>query len=225
MRRQRSDPSTMGSQNEKESTTRITAHKIFLKSLVLFGVISFVFAVLGTEGLLALVIESDRSRLSIVIMLIYVIASVHWLLISWDLSCQRVALDLGGDAYGESRVAHFLKTLTDAGTRQYEALADRLQNRHTAGYFIADALLKLGLLGTIIGFILMLLPVAQIEDFDTNLVQQLMVQMSAGMAVALYTTLAGLVTSTLLKLQYLLADNALSELLTDLSEKLESEQV
>ncbi len=225
MRRQRSDPSTMGSQNEKESTTRITAHKIFLKSLVLFGVISFVFAVLGTEGLLALVIESDRSRLSIVIMLIYVIASVHWLLISWDLSCQRVALDLGGDAYGESRVAHFLKTLTDAGTRQYEALADRLQNRHTAGHFIADALLKLGLLGTIIGFILMLLPVAQIEDFDTNLVQQLMVQMSAGMAVALYTTLAGLVTSTLLKLQYLLADNALSELLTDLSEKLESEQV
>ena len=214
----------MGSQNEKESTTRITAHKIFLKSLILFGVISFVFAVLGTEGLLALVIESDRSRLSIVIMLIYVIASVHWLLISWDLSCQRVALDLGGDAYGESRVAHFLKTLTDAGTRQYEALADRLQNRHTAGHFIADALLKLGLLGTIIGFILMLLPVAQIEDFDTNLVQQLMVQMSAGMAVALYTTLAGLVTSTLLKLQYLLADNALSELLTDLSEKLESEQ-
>lgn len=225
MRRQRSDPSTTGSQNEKESTTRITAHKIFLKSLILFGVISFVFAVLGTEGLLALVIESDRSRLSIVIMLIYVIASVHWLLISWDLSCQRVALDLGGDAYGESRVAHFLKTLTDAGTRQYEALADRLQNRHTAGHFIADALLKLGLLGTIIGFILMLLPVAQIEDFDTNLVQQLMVQMSAGMAVALYTTLAGLVTSTLLKLQYLLADNALSELLTDLSEKLESEQV
>ena len=224
MRRQRSDPSTMGSQNEKESTARITAHKIFLKSLILFGVISFVFAVLGTEGLLALVIESDRSRLSIVIMLIYVIASVHWLLISWDLSCQRVALDLGGDAYGESRVAHFLKTLTDAGTRQYEALADRLQNRHTAGHFIADALLKLGLLGTIIGFILMLLPVAQIEDFDTNLVQQLMVQMSAGMAVALYTTLAGLVTSTLLKLQYLLADNALSELLTDLSEKLESEQ-
>ena len=215
----------MGSRNEKESTTRITAHKIFLKSLILFGVISFVFAVLGTEDLLALVIESDRSRLSIVIMLIYVIASVHWLLISWDLSCQRIALDLGGDAYAESRVAHFLKTLPDAGTRQYEALADRLQNRHTAGHFIADALLKLGLLGTIIGFILMLLPVAQIEDFDTNLVQQLMVQMSAGMAVALYTTLAGLVTSTLLKLQYLLADNALSELLTDLSEKLESEQV
>ena len=214
----------MDSQNEKESTTRITAHKIFLKSLVLFGVISFVFAVLGTEGLLALVIESDRSRLSVVIILIYIVASVHWLLISWDLSCQRVALELEGDAYEESRVAHFLRTLADAGTRQYEALADRLQNRHVVGHFIADALLKLGLLGTIIGFILMLLPVAQIEDFDTNLVQQLMVQMSAGMAVALYTTLAGLVTSTLLKLQYLLADGALSELLTDLSEKLESEQ-
>ncbi|GIT51837.1 MAG: hypothetical protein Ct9H300mP15_20500 [Gemmatimonadota bacterium] len=73
----------------------------------MFGVISFVFAVLGTEGLLALVIESDRSRLSVVIILIYIIASVHWLLISWDLSCQRVALELEGGAYEESRVHIF----------------------------------------------------------------------------------------------------------------------
>ena len=103
-------------------------------------------------------------------------------------------------------------------------LSDRLQNRHAPGHFIADSLLKLGLLGTIIGFILMLLPVGEIEDFDTNLIQQLMVQMSGGMAVALYTTLAGLVTSTLLKLQYLLADSALSELLTDLNELMSDEE-
>ena len=44
------------------------------------------------------------------------------------------------------------------------------------------------------------------------------------MAVALYTTLAGLVTSTLLKLQYLLADSALSELLTDLNELMSDEE-
>jgi hypothetical protein len=37
--------------------------------------------------------------------------------------------------------------------------------------------------------------------------------MSGGMAVALYTTLAGLVTSTLLKLQYYLLDSALANLI------------
>jgi biopolymer transport protein ExbB/TolQ len=43
--------------------------------------------------------------------------------------------------------------------------------------------------------------------------QQLLAAMSGGMAVALYTTLAGLVTSTLLKLQYYLLDSALANLI------------
>ena len=41
--------------------------------------------------------------------------------------------------------------------------------------------------------------------------QQLLSAMSSGMAVALYSTLAGLVTSTLLKLQYYLLDSALAK--------------
>ena len=42
----------------------------------------------------------------------------------------------------------------------------------------------------------------QIKDFDPQIIQQLLSKMSGGMAVALYTTLTGLVTSILLKLQY-----------------------
>ncbi|HCG69833.1 MAG TPA: biopolymer transporter ExbB, partial [Gammaproteobacteria bacterium] len=49
------------------------------------------------------------------------------------------------------------------------------------------------------------------------LMQQLLAAMSGGMAVALYTTLAGLVTSTLLKLQYYLLDSALANLINRLS--------
>jgi hypothetical protein len=41
--------------------------------------------------------------------------------------------------------------------------------------------------------------------------------MSSGMAVALYTTLAGLVTSTLLKLQYHLLDASVADLATRLA--------
>ena len=44
-----------------------------------------------------------------------------------------------------------------------------------------------------------------------------MISMCSGMAVALYTTLAGLVTSTLLKLQYHVLDASVAELVTRLS--------
>ena len=71
-----------------------------------------------------------------------------------------------------------------------------------------DVLLRLGLLGTIIGFIMMLLPVSDIREFDSSVMQQLLATMSGGMAVALYTTLTGLITSTLLRFQYYILESA-----------------
>ena len=97
------------------------------------------------------------------------------------------------------------------------AFGDELVNRHALGHFTSDALLKLGLLGTVVGFILMLLPVGEIEEFDPTIMQQLLSAMSGGMAVALYTTLAGLVTSTLLKFQYHILDASAADLATRLS--------
>ena len=85
---------------------------------------------------------------------------------------------------------------------------------------IVDILLKLGLTGTVIGFILMLLPIGDIKDFDPQIIQQLLSKMSGGMAVALYTTLTGLVTSILLKLQYFLLDSSLTRLMNHLSSKI-----
>ena len=89
--------------------------------------------------------------------------------------------------------------------------------RYTFGHWAADMLLKLGLLGTILGFIMMLSPVGELTDFDPNVLQQLLGQMSGGMAVALYTTMAGLITSTLLGLQYEMLDTAASRLVDKLA--------
>ncbi len=89
-----------------------------------------------------------------------------------------------------------------------EALVERLMAKHSFGHFATDILLKFGLLGTIIGFIMMLSPVGAMTDFDPSVLQQLLGQMSGGMAIALYTTATGLVTSALLGLQYQLLDSA-----------------
>ena len=56
----------------------------------------------------------------------------------------------------------------------------------------------------------------EIEDFDPSMMQQLLSAMSGGMAVALYTTIAGLVPSTLLKLQYHVVDTSAADLVTRL---------
>ena len=68
--------------------------------------------------------------------------------------------------------------------------------------------MKLGLLGTIIGFIIMLAPIAGLDAADHTLLKSSMGLMGDGMAVAMYTTLVGLVGSTLLKIQYCMLDTA-----------------
>ena len=100
-------------------------------------------------------------------------------------------------------------------------LADALRGPNQLGAFASDALMKLGLLGTIIGFILMLAPIAGLDAADRASVRSSMGLMSDGMAVAMYTTLTGLVGSILLQTQYYMLDTATARLFalaTDLTE-------
>jgi len=100
-------------------------------------------------------------------------------------------------------------------------LADALRGPNQLGSFASDALLKLGLLGTIIGFILMLAPIAGLDAADRASVKSSMGLMSDGMAVAMYTTLTGLVGSILLQTQYYMLDEATAKvfgLATDVTE-------
>jgi hypothetical protein len=88
------------------------------------------------------------------------------------------------------------------------SLADRLRGSNAFGAFASDSLMKLGLLGTIIGFIIMLAPIAGIDATDRAIMKSSMGLMSDGMAIAMYSTLAGLVGSILLKIQYYMLDAA-----------------
>lgn len=91
-------------------------------------------------------------------------------------------------------------------------LADRLRGSNGFGSFASDTLMKLGLLGTIIGFIIMLAPIAGLDTSDKTTMKASMGLMSDGMAVAMYATLAELIGSILLKIQYYMLDGATSAL-------------
>ena len=77
-----------------------------------------------------------------------------------------------------------------------------LTSKLNTGWLVADGLLKLGLIGTVIGFIIMLSAITEIDGFDFTMMKQMLQNMSGGMKVALYTTLSGLVSSILLTIQY-----------------------
>lgn len=200
---------------------------LFLSALIVLGLICFGFFVLANTGLLQLALTSDRSMISWLILALYGAATLHWLLRARALDQEyarcRAAEDPKLNDPAPSR-SGFVSIILEASSiapaerqRLLGTVGDELGNKHAAGHFIADLLLKLGLTGTVIGFILMLLPIGEIEQFDPSLMQQLLSAMSGGMAVALYTTLAGLVTSTLLKMQYYLLDSALTNLVNRLS--------
>ena len=211
----------------------LTDTNLVYRALILLGLIGFGFYLAAERGLVTLALDADKSYISYVILGLYVLASCHWLWLAYTLTAERRRFaslegelvanhgELNETPSEEGLLGEFLANLAKKKDGDASALltafGDELANRHALGQFASDVLLKLGLLGTIVGFILMLLPVGEIEQFDPSLIQQLLSSMSGGMAVALYTTLAGLITSTLLKLQYHILDASAAELATRLT--------
>ena len=75
-------------------------------------------------------------------------------------------------------------------------------------WFVSDVVLTLGMLGTIIGFMIMLQGTfSSIEFNDTHSIRLALSSMSKGLFTALNTTLLGLVSSIILKVQLILYEN------------------
>ena len=193
---------------------------LLLKACLMLSVVVFSSYLIVNLGILTLIIDSDRSKISLIILSIYVLACIHWFYISINLDREIASLD---DTNNHTLIRSFIDKASKEDSfnqkNNLDLLQDELSNRHALGYLVVDILLKLGLTGTVIGFILMLLPIGEIKDFDPQILQKLLATMSGGMAVALYTTLTGLVTSMLLKFQYFLLDSELSHIMNYLSSK------
>ncbi|MBI1732016.1 MAG: MotA/TolQ/ExbB proton channel family protein [Gammaproteobacteria bacterium] len=94
-----------------------------------------------------------------------------------------------------------------------EVYKHRMKNPNEIGWFASDLMIKLGLLGTVVGFIMMLASVVNVSDFDVGSMQSVLQKMSNGMGTALYTTIAGLVCSMLATIQYHMLDQAAESLI------------
>ncbi|MCB1773668.1 MAG: MotA/TolQ/ExbB proton channel family protein [Gammaproteobacteria bacterium] len=225
------------------------AFSAFYRWLILFGLLLAGAYVAADLGLVETVWSTDRSRISIVILAAFVLASLdagrrayrlgNEIRRALALSAQvrqrdpLFVLDDGQQARfaqppGHDSFAHHHLLLLANKTLQHRALCDqtllleRLENTlgrgHETGWFLADLMIRLGLLGTVIGFIVMLGSVSSVSSIDLPALQQLLTNMSDGMRIALYTTLTGLCAGILLGFQYRLLDNAVDHLMAEVIE-------
>jgi hypothetical protein len=183
-----------------ESNT--SQNSALLQGLILLGLIIFGIYLVHERGLVAVLLTGDRSYLSLLIFSVWGAMSVRWLYLLRYVQQWR------------DRLAVPQQATSTANPEYVEAMLARWLNH---GWLAADSVLKLGLLGTIIGFILMLSPIAGLSGYDAASLQAALTKMSGGMAVALYTTLAGLVANLLLRVQFQLLADAMQALVLDLS--------
>jgi hypothetical protein len=158
--------------------------KALQQGLIVLGLILFGGYLLFDRGLVGVLLEGDKSRLSWLILAIWLGMSARWLFL-----LRRME---GPAAIAEEDMVRWLNH----------------------GWFAADSVLKIGLLGTIIGFILMLAPIGELTSFDATSLQSALAAMSAGMAVALYTTLTGLIANILLRFQFQFLADTMQKRLT-----------
>ena len=72
----------------------------------------------------------------------------------------------------------------------------------SVGWFIAESCLALGMVGTVTGFLYMLGTAFENIDVSNSLtLQDALASMAKGMSTALYTTLVGLISSLVIKIQ------------------------
>ena len=197
---------------------------LFLESLLVISLVVFLIYLIVDLGLFSLIVESDKSKISIIILGLYLVSCIHWFFVALNLDKEIKSIE---NPDKTTLIGSFLADITSVGQtsvdKKITLLQDELSNKFSFGYLVVDVLLNLVVTGTVIGFILMLLPIGEIQDFDPKILQKLLSTMSGGMAVALYTTLTGLISSMLLKFQYFLLDMRLSDNINYLSAKFSNE--
>jgi hypothetical protein len=168
-------------------------HIVFLRWVLFAVVVAIAATVLNRMDFLSYLYANDVTRISIVILGISLIFSL------W----------CGFKTYCMSNILDRVKSGDLEEKKELIAKTDR---RGEVGWFVSDQIFTLGMIGTVIGFILMMSGFGDLNVHDVNSVQEIIANLASGMATALLTTLVGLICSAIIKVQYFNLDLALAEI-------------
>ena len=110
-------------------------------------------------------------------------------------------------------ISIFICTSVWIGTKTYKiGIHQDYNQKSDVGWFISESCLALGMVGTVTGFLIMLgTAFANVDVTNAATLQQALSDMATGMSTALWTTLVGLVSSLIIKVQLVNLEVALNE--------------
>jgi hypothetical protein len=169
------------------------------------------------QGWIAQILAADDTHICKLIFGLFLVGLVLSGRKVWMLSQELNALDVGPSA-GPGKIASFMHGIAGrgGGTRQTLASVLRLKLAHRIApvRHIASTLVLLGLIGTIVGFVIALSGVNQDAVTDAAAIGPMIATLLHGMAMALFKTLVGSVLNVWLMVDYRLLEGGAVHLLT-----------
>jgi len=91
-------------------------------------------------------------------------------------------------------------------TQLSNLLGEKASGPHEMAWWVNGVLLKLGLLGKVIGFSIMALQLGALDNFDASQTSNILKTLTGGLGIALLTTMTGLTANILLGIQLMRLD-------------------
>lgn len=182
---------------------------IFIYWIYFISLIFIAFYVLGSLGFISNIFQADISYITslITFIVIFYLFQCGYYLNKLRDAVYFLDKEINSDSnnifimiYRDYQLTNNISK--DNKTSSQEDFKLKLYEFADNGFFVSDLLLKLGIIGTVIGFIIMLSSLSAIDEMNLSKMNNLLLSMSTGMKVALYTTLTGLIGSILLSIQY-----------------------
>ena len=189
---------------------KLAIEPLWLEWLTLGGLLLFAGWLLGVRGVWALLFRSDPTGITLVIVVVFIAATLWSGARSRELGAQRrlleQALSMSSAAMLQAPgwAGEYWRALAAAprdAAAPMDLLLERTHGPHGPAWWVNGIQLKLGLLGKVIGFSMLALEIGHLQNFDASQSQDLLRSLTNGLGVALLTTMVGLVGNIILGMQ------------------------
>lgn len=200
------------------------------RSLLLLRFISlnlFAFALLGvvySQGYVEIVISADKTYLSVIIFLVFLVGLAICAQKIWQTNREIDALN-SADGIHAKTINHLVTSINSSSAESRANLSGslrlRIAHRISVVRHLANTLVLLGLIGTVLGFIIALSGVDPDTASDVNAIAPMISTLISGMSTALYTTLIGSILNVWLMANYQVLTGGTVQLISTLQEAVE----
>jgi len=184
----------------------------------------FGFGLLGaayTHGLVTMALEADHTYLSLVIFLVFLVGLGLCAYKVWQNSSELNSVrdfEAGVDSPAARYLAPMVGGNAESRANLVGALRMKIAHRTAVVRHIANSLVLLGLIGTVVGFIIALGGVDPEHASDVKAIAPMVSTLIQGMSTALYTTLIGAVLNVWLMANHQVLAGGTVKLITALVE-------